>query len=109
MVELSGDIGHCGVFTSGEHPHAGNQDHAWVRIRWGIVRALDRHGGIGIKVLPLVCLKIATIFCNIRRHTCMQGGYKFLTTLIWLPIDEQGPGFSVNQVIGTGRSNLGQA
>src|SRR6266550_1314338 len=92
MVELSGDIGHCSVFTGGEHPHARDQDHAWVRIRCGIVRALDGYGGIGIKVLPLVCLKIATIFCNIRLHTCAQGGYKFLTTLFWLPIDEPGPG-----------------
>jgi hypothetical protein len=29
VVELSGDIGHCGILASGEHANAGNQDHTW--------------------------------------------------------------------------------
>ncbi len=80
-----------------------------MRIGQGVARAIDGGGGIGIEVLLRVFFEIAAILRNIRRHTCTQGRGERLAALLRRPIDEQRPGFGMNQVIGASRANHRQS
>ena len=79
-----------------------------MRISSGASFAIDRCCRAWIKVLLRVFLKVATILLHIRRDSRAQGLGQRDYILLWRPVDQQRPGFGMDQVVRTGRSNLCQ-
>src|SRR5258708_852827 len=74
VIELGGDSGAERVLAGGDHADAAQQDDPWGGVDSGVLRTVDRLGGIGVQVFSGVLCQVAFVCGSICGNALLEGG-----------------------------------